>query len=114
MSQTNETTRLILNHLFKERIFAWRNSVGAGSGTYTDKQGNTKTRWFQMGKSGSPDIMGILDKGLFFGCEIKTGKDKISELQESFHLQAKQRGAIIFVVKDFDDFLLQWQDLKKE
>jgi hypothetical protein len=104
-SPTNETTTLILKHLFNRRIFAWRNSVG---GIKTDHG------FYQFGKSGSPDIIAILDGGVFFGCEIKTKKDRMSELQKSFHLQAKQRGAIMFVVKNYQDFLLQWQNLKRE
>ena len=104
MSKTNETTRLILKFLFQRQIFAWRNSVGAIS---------TPHGFYQFGKSGSPDIIAILDGGIFCGIEIKTKKDRMSEVQKGFHLQAKQRGAIMFVVKDYDDFLLQWQDLKK-
>lgn len=109
---TNDTTKQILNFLFENRIFAWRNSVGAGETSYTNKAGITKTRYMQMGKVGSPDIMGYLPPtGRGFGIEIKTGKDRLSPEQIGFHHNANKMGALILVVKDYEDFLKQWKAL---
>lgn len=109
-SPTNETTRRILNFLLDNGVFAWRHNVlpvplpGGG---------------FRPGsKSGIPDIIGILPAlggnnrcaGRFLGAEIKTGKDSLRPEQEGFHFTARKLGAVIFVVKDFDDFLEQWNN----
>lgn len=109
---TNETTRRILNFLFSQGVFAWRENVlpiPLLSGGY--RPGS---------KAGKPDIVGILPDiwggsvcgGKFFGCEVKTGKDRLRPEQEGFHFTARKLGAIIFVVKDFEDFLKQWNQLK--
>lgn len=101
MSKTNETTRRILDFLCRNGIFAWRHNVlpipvvGAGL-----RSGS---------KSGVPDIIGILpNTGRFLGIEVKTGKDKLRDTQRGFHLTASKLGALILVVKDYDDFLDQW------
>lgn len=112
-SPTNETTRRILNFLFNNGVFAWRHNVlpvPLPGGGY--RPGS---------KSGIPDIIGILSSlrgdtrhaGKFFGAEIKTGKDRLRPEQEGFHTQARKLGAIIFVCKDFEDFLKQWEELWK-
>lgn len=109
---TNETTAQILKFLTVNiRAFVWRNNVlpvplpGGG---------------FRPGsKLGVPDIIGILPQigkmagGSFIGVEVKTGKDKVRPEQEGFHFTAQKLGAIILVVKDFNDFKLQWEQLIK-
>lgn len=114
---TNETTKAILNFLFRSGVFCWRQNVAP----IPISRNGTVTGFRSGGKSGLPDIMGVLQpignrmdlKGTYLGVEIKTGKDRLSEVQKSFHLQVKQMGGIIFVVKDFNDFLLQWQNFLK-
>ena len=105
MTQTNEITNLILQDLFRRQIFAWRNSVGTGSGIYTDKDGNTKTRWFQMGKSGASDIIAALPpNGQFLAIEIKTGRDRMRLEQLGFKANLEKMGGIYWVIKDFEDY----------
>lgn len=111
-SPTNETTRRILNFLFSQGVFAWRENVlpvPLANGGY--RPGS---------KSGKPDVVGILPalwgdtmfQGKFLGVEVKTGKDRLRPEQEGFHFTARKLGAIIFVIKDFEDFLKQWNQLK--
>lgn len=118
-SQTNATTRDILNFLTGEGCFVWRQNVlpiplareGVLSG------------WRSGGKSGLPDVIGVLRAGLlpgwwggaggiFLGVEIKTGADKLRPEQIGFHTTARKLGALILVVKDYQDFLTQWNELK--
>jgi hypothetical protein len=110
-TKTNETTRDILKFLFTQRVFAWRHNVlpvPVPGGGYRSG-----------GKSGIPDIIGILPdiggehgfQGKFFGCEIKTGKDRLRPEQIGFHTTAQKLGAVIMVVKDFNDFQEQWTQL---
>lgn len=107
MSQTNDTTRDILSFLFAARVFAWRENVlpvpVARAGSVIG---------FRSGsKSGKPDIMGILSpNGRSLCCEVKTGKDKLRPEQIGFLENARKMGALVMVVKDFKDFLKQWED----
>ena len=106
MSQTNETTKKILNFLFERQVFAWRNSVGAF---------RTEHGYYQMGKAGSPDIMAILPPlGKFLGIEIKTGKDSLRDEQIGFIKNTERMGAQVLVVKDFEDFEKQWTKILTE
>lgn len=113
MSQTNETTKSILADLYNRQIFAWRNSIGTGSGMYTDKEGNTKTRWFKMGKTGSGDIF-VVYKGLHIELEIKTGLDRLRPEQIGHKMNLERASALYLIIKDFKDFSLQWNDLMKK
>lgn len=108
MSKTNETTQRILSFLFSNQIFGWRQNVAP-----IPIQRNGQVTGFRSGgKSGQPDIVCILPpKGKYVGIEIKTGKDKLRESQVSFHYSARKMGAIIMVVKDYEDFLEQWTKL---
>ena len=104
-SQTNETTNAILDFLFRNGIFCFRQNSG-GIPLFRD---GILTGFRPGGKIGQPDIVGILPpNGKYLGIEIKTGKDKCSEVQLAFHSTARKLGAICLVVKDFPDFLNQW------
>lgn len=114
-SLTNETTQRILTFLFHAGVFAWRENV-----LPIPLPGG---RGFRPGsKSGKPDIVGILPalwgssmyQGRFLGVEIKTGRDRLRPEQEGFHTQARKLGAVILVVKDFNDFIKQWEQLKQK
>ena len=108
MSQTNETTNAILNFLFRNRVFAFRQNSG---GIPLFREG-VLTGFRPGGKVGQPDIVGILpNNGKYLGIEIKSGKDRLSEGQVAFHLQARKAGAVILVVKTFEDFLSQWKTM---
>lgn len=97
MSKTNQTTNLILKDLFNRGIFAWRNSVGAL---------RTDHGYYQMGKTGSSDIIAILPShGQFLGIEIKTGRDCLRPAQLGFKANIEKMGAVYIVVKDFNDYL---------
>ena len=105
MSKTNETTSHILDFLFRERIFSWRQNT---SGVPLFRDG-ILTGFRPGGKVGQPDIVGILHPtGTYLGIEIKSGKDRLSEGQVAFHKQARDAGGVVLVVRDFDDFISQW------
>lgn len=58
--------------------------------------------------------MGFCHRGCFVGVEVKTGKDKLRPEQEGFIKQATTLGAIILIVKNYDDFIEQWTKLKQK
>lgn len=103
MSKTNDTTREILEFLFSKGIYAWRNSVG---GIYKDH------KYYQLGKPGSSDIFAVIPpRGIFCGIEIKTGKDRISPVQQGFMGNIRSMGGLSIVVKDFKDFEEKFKDI---
>ena len=111
-SPTNETTNLILNFFLRNKIFARRHGVASGSAEYTNKKGESKTRYIHAGVTGGSDVFVWLPPPVskFLGIEIKTGKDRLSPVQEGFNKQIQMMGHLIFVVKDFENFLEQWTE----
>lgn len=105
MSATNETTNRILSFLFSQGIFAWRNNT---TGIPLPGGG-----FRPAAKTGVPDVLCISPRtGPFLaGVEIKTGKDRLRPEQEGFISSAKHVGAVVLVVKNFDDFLAQYNEL---
>ena len=111
MSPTNETTNAILDFLFRNGIFCFRQNSG-GIPLFRD---GILTGFRPGGKIGQPDIVGILPpNGKYLGIEIKPGRDRLSEGQVAFHSQARKAGATILVVKTFEDFKTQFYGLPEK
>lgn len=106
-TKTNQTTQLILDFLLDQHILAYRNNTLPIPIT----KAGTIVGFRPASKTGRPDIEGIMPGGKYIGVEIKGVGDRLREHQESFHLQVRSLGATILVVKDFNDFIKQWQDL---
>lgn len=81
---------LILEYLWYNKIFAWRNNIG---GRYNMK----------FGKKGSGDILGVLPEGKFLSIEVKTKTGKVSKEQKEFIKRVKEEGGIAFVARSLDD-----------
>lgn len=118
-SKTNATTRDILSFLTSEGCFVWRQNVLP----IPIQRAGVFSGYRSGGKSGIPDIIGVIAAdilpgwwggkgGIFLGVEVKTGADRLRDEQLGFHSQARKLGAIILVVKDFEDFKKQWTELK--
>jgi len=104
VSKTNTITKDILEFLLKQRVLAWRENTAPIP--LPDGKG-----YRSGGLSGKPDIIAISHGGIFIGIEVKHGKDKLRPAQVSFHIQAQELGAIMLVVKSFEDFETQWNKL---
>lgn len=112
-SLTNETTQRILTFLFYEGVFAWRNNtVGIPI-----RRGGSIVGFRPSGKTGVSDILGVfsvMGRGLFLAIEVKTGKDRLSDAQQGFIQTVRNLGGVALVVKDFNDFIKQWEQLKQK
>lgn len=107
-TKTNETTNNILQFLTSSKIFGWRQNVAP----IPVVRGGSVTGFRSGGKSGISDIVAVLPpqgRGLFI--EIKTGKDKLRSEQIGFQRNVELMGAVYLVVKDFDDFKKQFNEL---
>jgi len=103
MSATNETTKQILQYLFDQRVFAWRqNTVGIP----------TERGWRTAAKTGVADILAVLPKnGRLLAVEVKTGRDTLRPEQLGFGRNIEAMGGVYLVVKDFPDFLDKWNSI---
>lgn len=105
-AKTAETTRRILDFLVRAGVFAKRvNVIGVPlfrEGAVAGFRPSTMV--------GFPDILAVLPPvGRCLGVEIKTGKDRLRPEQEGVHHQLRKVGAVVMVVKDFEDFCGQWE-----
>ena len=102
MSEANELTNKILDHLYRNKVYAWRqNSTGIW-----DK---TKGIYRPSGKKGVSDILGCLPPtGKLLAIEVKIGRDHTSDEQKGFLSNVKSCGGIALAVKTYEDFLEQW------
>ena len=73
----------ILEYLNLRNIIAWKNQTGTPGGRY------------RIGRSGAPDIVGIMPDGRFLGIEVKKPGEPLSEGQEKFLNDATARGAFV-------------------
>lgn len=106
MSESNDLTQFILNFFYDKGIFACRHGVAAGSASYTNKAGDTKTRFVRGGIPGGHDVFAWLPPlGRFLGIEIKTGKDRMRPEQEGFHKNIERMGGLSLIVHSREDFL---------
>lgn len=112
-SKTNDTTQRIVEYLTRNGFKAWRQNVLP----IPLVRGGSIIGFRSGSMSGLPDVISIsaniggLRGGLFFGVEVKTGKDKLRDAQSTFIADAQKRGAIVLIVKDYEDFLMQFKGI---
>lgn len=93
----------ILKHLREEGVFCWRNNnqpthdpkMNSGYGGYRAQSA--------YAAPGAPDIMCILDGGVFAGFEVKTKTGRQSADQKLFEKRCDSRGALYHVVRSVAD-----------
>ena len=113
-SVTNKLTNDVLNFLLKKRVLCWREDAG---GVPVHKNG-VVTGFKPPAKRGKPDMFGIFPAitnlrgrnmwGVILALEIKTGRDKLSSIQEAFLKQIKQQGGITWVIHDMEELEHEW------
>jgi hypothetical protein len=93
MSET-DIVRSILKALALRRVLAWR----ANAGLLVLGKGADK-RVVRGAPAGTPDIIGILPGGRFFGLEVKTQTGRVSPAQHAWADRARELGARYQVVR---------------
>lgn len=66
---------------------------------------NGKERFFKVGESGWPDIIGATKEGKFFGIEVKTRTGVLSESQAAIGKRILSTGGLWFVARSLDDVI---------
>jgi len=97
-----EIAREILKHLRSKGVLCFRHEPN----TYNHTLGHHVSNPYVM--AGAPDIIAILEGGIFCGIEVKTPKGKQSPDQILFQKRAEALGARYIVarsIEDVDNFL---------
>lgn len=101
-----EIQKSILEYLQKKNYFCWRNNTGARQFDYQRKGDGKVTRnFFQWGKPGSGDILGLRKDGRFFSIEVKRKGKKPSADQIEFMRRVNETGGEAFVAESLDDVI---------
>ena len=104
-SITNQLTLDIQNYLFKKRIFAWRQNVTG----IPLLNGCMRP----ASKKGIPDLLGCA-RGHFFGIEVKTGADRLSDAQKGFIASTENSGGRVFVAHNLEDLKRDFEEWDRE
>ena len=103
MSQTNQLTQQIINHLTTIGVLAWRNNTGAA--VYTDPKRSGRARFLRYGARGSGDILAVMPGGIFLSIEVKTGKDKLRDAQREWIRQVERVNGETLIARSLDDVI---------
>ena len=109
MTNTNNTTRAIIEHLNFHGFKVWRNNNNA---VYSVKQKTFRKNPTTL--LGVPDIIGYRKSdGKAIFVEVKTGPDKLSPHQINFLDEAERSSCLVFIAKTYDQFVHDFEDRLK-
>lgn len=102
MKKSRETvivneTLLAIGQVYPKQVRAWRNQTGALRDEHN--------RLVRFGLTGSPDIIGIIKGGRFFGIELKTSTGRQSEAQKLFEAMVRDLGGIYILARSATEAL---------
>jgi hypothetical protein len=85
------------------KLTQWAIDVLSADGSQVWRHNNlaVKGRKF-TGRKGVPDIIGFNKDGISIYCEVKSGKDKLSEDQSEFMVNATSMGCKTWIATDKD------------
>ena len=91
----NDIQKTILQFLWYNNIYSWRNNSGA----YKTEAGH----YVRYGFKGSADILGILPDGRFLAIEVKKPKTNPTKEQKLFLKNIEVNGGVSFVARSLED-----------
>jgi hypothetical protein len=106
----NALTLQVIYYLRSKGFTVWRQNNGA---VYDPNRKTFRTH-AKTSMRGVPDVIGFSPLGGFIGCEIKVGNDRLSPAQEVFLKRLKIANNLAFVVRDFDEFKKEFEEIYKE
>ena len=87
--------RSILEYLSYRKVFCWRNNTGG----FRDK----RDHFYQFGKVGSGDIIGLTKDGRFFSIEVKVPGKYPTQHQLDFMTAVNRNKGLAFVANSLED-----------
>ena len=89
--------RTVLDYLIHvKRWKVWRNNTGAV---------RSDDRLIRFGVVGSADILGVCPDGKFLGVECKVRPNKLTEAQEAWGKEIRERGDVVLVVYSLEELI---------
>lgn len=101
-NKESKLQKLILDWLFVNRYYAWRNYVGAVirlEGAFSPNPAK-----------GMPDIMGLMKNGRLFAIEVKKGQTSLTPTQKQRIIDLNAHGALAFVARDLETVIRTLKD----
>ena len=104
-NKESKLQKLILDWLFVNKYYAWRNYVGAvirRDGAFSPNPAK-----------GMPDIMGLMNDGTgrLFAIEVKVGKTSPSISQRARIADLTAHGAVAFIARDLDTVIKMLKEM---
>lgn len=121
-NSANALTQAVINFLKAEGHQAERISSSGryieDKKQYTDVLGNTRIigsgKWIKGNTTaGTADISATV-QGVAVKIEIKHGKDRQSDVQKVYQANIEQAGGYYIIVRDLDNFLIQYDKIMEE
>lgn len=101
----------ILDYLTMRHFLCWRNNSGMAESTNAKTGASYRIK---LGKSGSPDIIGMTKSGTWLGIEVKGEKGKQRESQIEFEQQVRDNHGIYLLVHSWDEFIAGMEAIKND
>jgi len=103
----NQLTQAVIAYIRLSGGYAERiNTMGRIIKTKANKQVYIPT----TGTRGSADISAVVN-GRAIRIEVKIGADRQSDKQKQYQMKVEQSGGIYMIVKTYEDFLIQWNNI---
>jgi len=99
----------ILDYLTMRHFLVWRNNSGMAQSTNAKTGASYRIK---LGKSGSPDIIGMTKSGQWLGIEVKNDKGKQRESQKGFEQLVLENKGVYLLVHSWDEFISQMETVK--
>lgn len=99
----------ILQYLETRHFLCWRNNSGMAESTNAKTGASYRIK---LGKSGSPDIIGMTKSGQWLGIEVKGETGKQRESQIEFEQQVRDNHGIYLLVHSWDEFIAGMEAIK--
>lgn len=98
MTPEGAISKAIIEYLtIVKRYYCWRNNTGG----FRDK----RDHFYQFGKVGSGDILGLDHSGRFFSIEVKAKGKNPTPAQEAFIRSINATKGVAFVARSIDDVM---------
>ena len=94
MSTEKATQKAIIDYLGYKNVFFYRQNSGAMK---TERGG-----FYRFGVTGAPDIIAV-NKGIYYGIEVKDIKGKQSDGQKDFQKNLEKAGGVYILARSLDD-----------
>jgi len=99
----------ILDYLTMRHFLVWRNNSGMAESTNAKTGASYRIK---LGKSGSPDIIGMTKSGQWLGIEVKGEKGRQRDSQKEFESEVRANHGVYLLVHSWEEFITKMETVK--